>query len=446
MRRHPILWLVATVPLSVALFLGVVSTSGAATQFDVINATGVATADHVSAGNDAFFNFTGGAVDNRYPLSFAHVDNLSAQAIATPLDTGPLGQTGAAAAGVDQPQYAVAKYPPKADTATVGAQGGPYGEATAKENDASARATAGGSPAIPTAAKTRARAISKLNAALLAWRATYLAAADAARYPFKAATASEPDGADGLTGVTHSVFDPQAGVLTVVSDSRISKASFGGGAIALRSIHMHVTITNSGNPQHDVATDIGSATVGGVPVTIGTDGVTVDGTAVPAIADAVDSASAQLNEALKSGGFALAAVRPVITTNGNQQSIDATALRVRFDGGDVGPGIPRSFVEHDLGEAYAFSLATPSIPVTAVSPNTITTGTPPTTKFIPGSPGTPGSPGQPATHTSPGMALGNAATQAKSTKPLWLLLLYFAWQSTLIGTAASLWWWRKDAA
>jgi hypothetical protein len=39
-----------------------------------------------------------------------------------------------------------------------------------------------------------------------------------------------------------------------------------------------------------------------------------------------------------------------------------------------------------------------------------------------------------------------SATRHVSNKPLWLLLLYLAWQSTVAGTVASLWWWRKEPA
>ena len=50
-------------------------------------------------------------------------------------------------------------------------------------------------------------------------------------------------------------------------------------------------------------------------------------------------------------------------------SVDATAMRVRWQGGDVRPGVPRSFVQHDLGEAFAFSLVLQAawfVPTTAV--------------------------------------------------------------------------------
>jgi hypothetical protein len=433
-------WLGASVLLSPLMVAGIMATSHASPAFDVLNTSAFATGDHVSVGNDAFPNFATGAVDNRYPLSFARLDLSSAEGIATPLDTGPLGQTGAATAGVSQPQYADAKFPPAGPDRTVGAAGGPYGLARAKPDDAFAEATAAGTPTdVPSSAA--------LRAALDAWRSQYLTADDAARHPF--VESSEPDGVDGMTGVTHASFDKNAGVLTIDADGRVARAAFGSGAIVLHGIHMHVTISNGGTPHHTIAADISSAEVGGVPVRIGADGVTVDTTQVPGVAGAIDQANSSLNSALSSAGFTVFAVEPAITTGRNLESVEASAVRVRWQGGDVAPGVPRSFVEHDLGEAFAFSLATPSTALPAISLPAQAPGGAAKTAFIPGTSGKPGTPGQPSTGVSRGnggnMAFGNA-THRITSKPLWLLLLYLAWQFTIVGTVASLWFWRRAAA
>ena len=64
------------------------------------------------------------------------------------------------------------------------------------------------------------------------------------------------------------------------------------------------------------------------------------------------------------------------------------------------------------------------------------------------SPRWPGTPGgalaSSGINKSPQAALRplGSARRIVSQKPLWLLLFYFMWQAALIGTAASLWWWR----
>jgi hypothetical protein len=449
MRRMRIFAALA-VASTVALVFALVGRSEGGPQFDVINGTVVAAADHMSAGNDAFPNFATGAIDNRYPLASAHVDNLSTQGFGSPLDTGPLGQTGAAAAGVTQPQYASAKYPPKATTSTVGNPPVTYATAKAGPDSASTDAAAGRSPgSAPASAEARQTMIDRLNRALRSWRSEFLTADDQARYPFVAATASDPDGGDGLSAFTTSTFDPNAGLLTVDADSRVSHASFGGGAIQFDNIRMHVTIANNGTPQRKITINVGGASVGGVPITVGAGGVSVAGTAVPGTSGLSDQANAGLNQALASAGFTIYTIAPSIATGTNTTSVEATALRVRWQGGDIQPGVPRSFVEHDLGEAFAFSLATPSIAVPSV-PAVVggVTQNAPSSTFIPGSPGTPGSPGS----SSPGVSGGTPTSQTAAlppsrsvaSKPLWLLLLYFAWQSSIIGAAASLWLWRKE--
>ena len=444
MRRRVLAGLAMSTLLGSLTIAGLALTSHAAATFDVLNASGYATADHVSLGNDAFPNFATGAVDNRYPLAFARVDLSSAQGLASPLDSGPIGQTGAAGAGVAQPQYANAKYPPAGPTKTVGAAGGPYGMARAKDGDGFAEATAAGAPADAPMRRSAAN----LRAALDEWRSRFLTADDGVRHPF--VTASEPDGADGLTGFTHTLFDDRAGVLTVVADGRVQRAAFGGGAIVLKSIHMHVEITNSGTPKHVIQADIGSAEVGGMPVRIGADGVTVDTTQVPGVSSAADQANQSLNAALAGAGFKVFALKPAITTGDHVQSIEATAVRVRWEGGDVAPGVPRSFAEHDLGEAFAFSLATPSAALGSLPVVGGVSGGGPQSHFVPGTGGRPGSPG--VTGTTPtettrggGKMAYGASSRRASSKPLWLLLMYLGWQASIAGTATSLWWWRAEA-
>jgi hypothetical protein len=451
--RRVRLFAVLAIASTGALVFALVGRSGAGPRFDVINGTVTAGADHVSAGNDAFPNFGTGAVDNRYPLANAHIDNLASQGYGSIADTGPIGQTAAANGqkNFTQPQYASAKYPPKPQTVTVGHPPVAYATAHASENNASTDAAIARSAGPATSSKARSASIDRLNSALLSWRHEFLTADDNARYPFVAGKASEPDGGDGLTALTTSNFDDNAGLLTVEADSRVDHASFGGGTILFDNVHTDVTITNDGTPAPKITIEVGKGSVGGVPVTVGAEGVSVAGTAVPGTAGASEQANAALNQALASAGFHVFALAPAITKGQNMTSVEATALRVRWRGGDIAPGVPASFIEHDLGEAFAFSLAVPS----AVLPTIPTavgaaTGAAPTTIFIPGTAPIPGSPG--TSGTGGGYAMPSPqtqalpATRAVAEKPLWLLLLYFAWQSSIIGAAASLWYWRAEAA
>ncbi|MBV8160984.1 MAG: hypothetical protein JO265_08685 [Acidimicrobiia bacterium] len=452
-------------------------TARAAQTFSAVNGTASGAAIHLLAGSNAFPNFRTGAVDNRYPLAQARVDNSpTAEGTASPLDTGPLGQTAVATFNsgqlptlpppvpspptlppgpqLSQPQYADARFPPGSGNkpVTVGSVGGPYAAATAIQNEATAQSEL---VSAPPGASPSATSLSKLDAVLNAWRLEFLTAADSRRFPAVHPDAAQPDGADGVTGTATAVFDDGAGILTVSGDARVAKASFGGGAIALFGLHSAVQIVNDGEPKHSITTEIANATVGGVPVTLGPDGVSVNGTQLPGVGQAVQQASAALNTALAQAGYHIATVTPATTKSDNQETITAAAAVVTFQQPGAAGGIPQQFFDYSLGEVFADSLASPGTPpasVPAVLGTNETAPSGPTSEFISGTPGTPASPGAPGgplaapstqaqTPAVPTRPLG-AVRRIVSEKPLWLLLFYFMWQAALIGTAASLWWWR----
>jgi len=468
---------VATVALTVGLATAFAPTARAVQTFSAVNGTVSGAAVHLLAGSNAFPNFRTGAVDNRYPLAQARVDNSpTAEGTASPLDTGPLGQTAVATFNsgqaptlppplptpppnpppqglqLSQPQYADAKFPPGADKpVTVGSVGGPYAAATAVQNRATAQSEL---VSAPPGASPSAASLNKLDAALSAWRLQFLTAADARRFPMVHPTAAQPDGADGITGSATAVFDDAAGALTLAGDARVAKASFGGGAIALLGLHSAVQIVNDGTPKHSITTEIANASVGGVPVTVGPDGVSVNGMQLPGIGQAVQQASAALNTALAQGGFHIATASPDIKDSDNQETITATAVNVTYQEQGAPGGLPQEFFDYSLGEVFADSLATPGTPPgsgAAVLGATETAPSGPTSEFIPGTPGAPAVPGTPggttlaastpAPQVAPSQAIGGVR-RIVSQKPLWLLLFYFMWQAALIGTAASLWWWR----
>jgi hypothetical protein len=465
MRRAVIASLAGTVALGAAAGLaGGAHPARAAVSLGVANGTVNAAADHVAVGSGVFPNFKDGAVDSWVPLAHAHVDNSPfAEGTASPLDTGPAGQTAAGTASKQQPQYAEARYPKADSTAdTVGSPGGPYAHASAVQGAAAASATmAGGAPA-PVGQSTAARSaqLAALDAALQAWRVRFLTPTAALTHPAVHPDAAEPDGVlAGASSVSVAV-DPATGLVDG-GDARVGSASFGGGAVLIRDLHVSVSVTNDGTPHHTSTVDIGQVTVGGMPVSVGSGGVSLSNGAVVPL-DQLQQATEQLNTALAKGGLTLRAVAPAVTSSGNQVTVDATGIHVDIQQPPTAPGVPTQFVEHTVGEVFADSLAVPATPLPELlsllpqpasgtaaggtgpsGPSTVgTSGSSPI-----GSGGASSAPGStPATRggagARTGLPPGMVTTGVAREKPLWLLLLYFMWQALVIGTAASLWWWR----
>jgi hypothetical protein len=467
MRRAVTAALAGTVALGAAAGLG----SGAhpvraAVSLGVANGTVNAAADHVAVGSGVFPNFKSGAIDSWVPLAHAHVDNSPfAEGTASPLDTGPGAQTVAGTASRQQPQYAEARYPKADNTAdTVGSPGGPYAHASAVQGAAAASATmAGGAPAPGgQSAAARSAQLAALDAALQAWRARFLTPAAALSHPAVHPDAAEPDGVlAGATTVSVAV-DPATGLVDG-GDARVGSASFGGGTVLIRNLHVSVSVTNAGTPHQTSTVDLGQVTVGGMPVSVGSGGVSLSNGAVVPL-DQLQQATEQLNTALAKGGLTLRAVAPAVTSSGNQVTVDATGIHVDVQQPPIAPGVPTQFVEHTVGEVFADSLAVPATPLPELLP------------LLPLSPAAEAGAGQsgPSTGGAAGTAAGSlggsgaggASYPSSSTsaprgstgahsltpgmvttgvarqKPLWLLLLYFMWQALVIGTAVSLWWWR----
>ncbi len=469
-RGAAITALAAVSLLSAAVFAvgGSTRPARAAVSLGVANGTVNAAADHVAMGSSAFPNFKDGAINSWIPLAHAHVDNSPfAEGTASPLDTGPIGQTAAGAASRPQPQYADARFPKAENTTdTVGSPGGPYAHASAGQGTGFATATlAGGTPAPAPKDGTRAARLAALDAALGAWRARFLTPLAALRFPAVHPDASEPDGVAAGTVTTTVSTDPASGLLDS-GDSRVASASFGGGAVVIRGLHVSVAIGNAGTPHQTAIVDLGEVSVGGVPVSVGSSGVTLpNGAMVPA--DQLQAATEQLNTALAKGGLTLRAVGPAVTSSNNQVTVDATGIHVGVEQPPIAPGVPQQFADHTVGEVYADSLAVPAAPVGDLLPLLPATSgaasggggsTAPTTGGSTGTASTgglggtggtgyPTSPGQPPRSGSSTRATSPAlfTTGAIKEKPLWLLLLYLTWQALIIGTAVSLWWWRAAA-
>ena len=496
------------------------SVSSAAPGLDVYNGTVSATAVHAQAGSSAFPNFASGAIDNRYPLAHVRLDSSpTIQVTASSLDTGPLGQTVAAGGQKEQPQYAEVRCPPQCDNkpVTVGSEPGPFATSQAADCHGSATARAGGgplggggggapappgppappksaglgapvaglgapvaAPAAPVAAGPAPAAVNPLRAALAAWRARYLTANDARLYPMPAEGA--PDAVEG--DAAHSEGTVKDGVLTLVGESWAKNISLGGGQIAIHGLHVRASVKNDGNPGKDIVIEVGSAEVGGVPVTIGPQGVSVKGQSVPGIGEGAAQANAALNQALAQSGAEIHAVAPKITTSDHQLTLNVVGLMVRFAPASPAPGVPAQFTSFALGEVFADSLAVPGVGANGglsdggVSPgldNSVTGGTAADTgasssadslgsadtsgtgalagagsAFTSGSSGGFQSSSGAGTSTATGgfssgrQAALTPARLVSRHKPTELLLLYLIWQVLVLGTAASLWLWRRE--
>jgi hypothetical protein len=514
--------------------------SNAAEELGNYNGTVSATAVHLQAGSAAFPNFASGAIDNRYPLAVARLDSSPfANAVSSPLDTGPLGQTAAASGQQNQTQYADVRCPPQCDDkpTTVGSEPGPFASSQAGEKKAVATAKAGGAalgggaPAPPGGGKADGSAAGSIAAAetaspdpdlaapaptapvssptffdsgraaalrtaLLAWRAHYLTADDAGRYPMPAA--GMPDGISGDTARSESRLD--GSTLVLDGTSAVGQVVLGGGALVLRDVSVKVTVTNDGTPKKDVLINVGSAMVGGTPVTIGAEGVAVNGQAVPGIAATAPQANSALNQALAQAGLQVRSLAPSQQLSDHQLTLDAVGVLIRFAPASPAPGVPANFTALAVGEVFADSLAVPGeagggelddgLPdvgadtgsITAPSTDTGRTGgdttSAPDLATAYGDTGPTGtaadtdstgsgsfgsaSPSSSSATGSSGAALGSSgqsssgrttrlASPAASRrfagheKPTKLLLLYLIWQALVIGTVASLYLWRKAA-
>jgi hypothetical protein len=535
--------LIAPTPLLLA------GRGGAAQELGNYNGTVSATAVHVQAGSSAFPNFASGAVDNRYPLASAHLDSSPfANAVASPFDTGPLGQTVAASGQQNQPQYADVRCPPQCEDkpTTFGSPPGPSASAQAGERQAVAEAraagvtsggapappgggsaaspaggpaapTGGSSPALPgggsaavaDAAPEEAAAPAgqtpglpaidsaqraALRSALLGWRAQFLTADDARRYPMPAADA--PDGVSGDTARSQARIDGSA--LLLDGTTSVGELVLGGGALVLRGVHVTVSVTNDGTPKKTVAVDIGSALVGGTPVTIGAGGVSVNGQELPGIAEAGAQASEALNQALAKAGFEVRSLGPSEQLSDHQLTLDAVGVLIRIAPASPAPGVPANFTAVAVGEVFADSLAGPGdaagelddgLPdigdaASVTAPDTATASADAGAEGpadlgtagdgatgadgASGLAGPSGAFGSAAGSFSPGVAAGAGSARGSSggspagqevglaapaasrhlmgrQKPVKLLLLYLLWQSLVIGTVASLYLWRKVA-
>ena len=457
-RRIVIVVVAAQVLAGAALAL-VWRTAGAQVSFDVINGTANGGAAYVVYFNGKFPNFSPGIVGSTIPLSHTQIDNSPfSEATASPADTGPAGGTAVSAYNttpppvgpptISQPQYAESRYPPgNAKPVTFGGAPGPY--ATAVSGADGARAGSGGVDTTATQNPSTAAMRSAFDAALLQWRARFMSPLTLLQHPATMADAAAPDGTDGDTSSSSAVLDLSNGLATT-ADARVQQASFGGGALVLHQVHTDVRIVNSGTPVAQITTALASASVGGVPVSIGADGVTVASGVVPL--DQVQAASAQLNAVLASAGIKVSAVAPSVVRSEAEETVTATAISVVVSQ----PGPPEQTVRYNLGNVFVDNLAMPGTPSLGLGGSDLLGGVtagstlaPAQTSTEPLSPGAqvgapPISGGGSTPRSSPQTASLQPAALHRP-KPVWLLTAYLLWQALILATLASLWWWRNAA-
>jgi hypothetical protein len=332
--------------------------------------------------------------------------------------------------------------------------------------------------------------VDALRFALLAWRARFLTADDARRYAMPAA--GTPDGISGDSARSESRLD--GSTLVLDGTSSVGELVLGGGALALHGVNVKVTVTNDGTPKKSVTVNVGSAEVGGTPVTIGADGVSVNSQAVPGLGGAGAQASAALNQALGQAGVEVRSLAPSQQLTDHQLTLDAVGVLIRLAPASPTPGVPAQFTALAVGEVFADSLAVPgnatgelddglpgdlgagSGSSTAPSTDTGSTAGPAdlsgafgnvaaagpafasdvnsigngSSLGSSGSSGSSGSVGTGGGSSAAGRSNRLASPAAfrrlvAHDKPTKLLLLYLLWQSLVIGTVASLYLWRKAA-
>jgi hypothetical protein len=471
-RPHRVLTVATGVALMTAAGAALLPTRAVAqTDFDVVNGTANAGAAYIVYFNGSFANFSPGVVGSTFPLAHAHLDSApSSQATASPADWGPAGGTAVGAYNANaqppapspltQPQYADTRYPPgSSKPVTFGNPPGPYATAMSGHDGASARAGGVDTTTPQPASATNSNRASAFNTAMSAWRAKYMSSSASAQHPAAAGDPGVPAETDGDLSSSSVSLDATKGVVST-GDARVHRANFGNGVLVLYDLHTAVTITNSGTPHADIVTTIGEATVGGVPVSIGKDGVVV-GSAVLATPDAVGQASARLNGVLASAGIQVSALAPQVVTSASQETVTATAVSVILDQ----PGPPENKVIYNLGNVFTDDLAVPSRPFVSIDTSLLGGGvssastlTPPTTTADSGASTTsplpasvtppagvsPSSPTMIPLHPKKTLPIAPAAA-SPAPKPMWLLAAYLFWQALIIATLASLWWWRNSA-
>jgi hypothetical protein len=261
-------------------------------------------------------------------------------------------------------------------------------------------------------------------------------------------TPSLPGVAAGATSATSKVVQGADGSVSAVSDVQVQGFAVAG-VLAIADIHGHAEAKrdSAGHVTRSATFSIGSASVGGVPVAISSDGLVIAGATVP-----LPLPTQSVNQALSAAGISIQEIAGATT----EDSATAPAIAITFAGnvpnvGDVEAAYLLGYAHASLGlngaadgSGFAPGPAPPTVPAATHSPKAMapssaegTTGAPVAPAASDSSGGLVSGPGDTATPVAPVVAsavpaVGNGGTRlvAQARRPLrpysWISLYVLA--------------------
>ena len=150
-----------------------------------------------------------------------------------------------------------------------------------------------------------------------------------------------PVGASGEqigASTSTSTASIKTGVAVAESVSRVSDIILGAGAIRIESVASTAKATSDGNAADAVgSTVVQGFTIGGVPVSVTTEGVSAAGQVVPSpLGQVIDP----INAVLETLGATITLSKPIVTKEGGKAEVVAGGLIISFDNALVVGNIP----------------------------------------------------------------------------------------------------------
>jgi hypothetical protein len=338
---------------------------------------GYGTGVHTISGSSAFPNFQNGAVNNHYPLAQVQQDaSPSSVGKATFSDSGPLADT----AGSQYNQSCSTGNPPPPPSACQNPNNQvPYATSTYPGGPDKAHVD---SCSASTASSQQQNPCPGGQAASRGDSDAYQLSADA--WGYYAGGGTQPF--SGATGASHTVVGSN-GVLTVTTHSEVNNFAIGTVQVSKVTVDTIATSTvSSGSADAHVV--VGQVTVGGQPVSVNDQGLTVQQTqpvpcpaapvpspppgpapapSPPAVlptglptlpADKAGYAGASQADASCVPGVDVTYIKiftakPTKTVDGSHATAWATGLHILVTHPTPGPGVPQQNTEYVLGEGFA---------------------------------------------------------------------------------------------
>jgi hypothetical protein len=345
---------------------GVFATTGSAevpTSIDAYGGSAYASAIHVTVGTNAFPNFAGGAVDNRYPLVLVAQDvSPASQASSSVDDYGPLGAT-LITTDCSKPPAPLPNPNPKAPPN--------YCLAGVRDIAPYSRAQFPNPPGKPDDRTVFPPATSNVPAALVGQigfataHAEELKADAFGQYSGLGNEATAP-AVQNLTAEAHTKVLPD-GTLDVTTHSHVARAIFAGVldisnvdvVTEVKSLGGKAVVTESISP--------GVVKVNGSTIKVDDHGVTIPNPQQPTgNVNAPATGGAQLG----TPSFFIRTLHPNQLVNGNHGTVNAVGLEVTvMNEGLPSKGIESSSATYDLGEGGADGFATPASLIPEINSN-----------------------------------------------------------------------------